>query len=251
MIDPSAIRPVPGDVTVCLTSCGRLDLLERTLGSFRAYHPGGKIIISEDSADPDVVAKAKAACPDTTVVSAAERVGQMKSIDRMFCLVETPYLFHLEDDWLFDGAVDWTASIALLASRDDVANISVRAFSEIKEKYRRRSDELRLERATFRLMRADAHPEFFGWSNNPGLMRTELYRAYRPFARLRHDQLSALIKREGRREAYLLPGVAHHIGQNRNVADPTTPPRPKSKLGKWLRWAKKRLYYAGLREDPY
>jgi hypothetical protein len=60
-----------------------------------------------------------------------------------------------------------------------------------------------------------------------------------------------MVKRDGGREAYLLPGVAHHIGQRRNVRDPTAPPRAKVKLGKWLRWAKKRLYYAGLRKEPF
>ena len=242
---------VPDSVTVCLTSCGRPDLLARTLQSFRRFNPGGAIVISEDCADAALIAEITAAYPDMTILSGPERLGHMRSIDRLFSTVKTPYLFHLEDDWLFDAPVNWKAAIALLEARDDVANVSVRAFSEIKEKYRRKSDALILDGETFRLMHRDAHPEFFGWSNNPGLMRTSLYAAYAPFGRMRHDQMSALIKRDGRREAYLVPGVAHHIGQKRNVTDPTTPPRPKSKTAKWLRWLKGRLYYAGLRATPY
>ena len=246
-----APRAVPDDVTVCVTSCGRPDLLARTLESFGRFNPGGRILISEDCADPAIIAAVAAAHPETTVLSGPERIGQMRSIDRLFGAVETPYLFHCEDDWRFDGPVDWAAARAILAARDDVANVPVRAFSEIKPKYRRRSDALTLAGAQFRVMHLDAHPEFFGWSNGPGLMRTALYHAYAPFGRVRHDQMSALIKRDGRREAYMIPGVAHHIGQQRNVTDPTTPPRPKSKAAKWLRWMKKRLYYAGLREQPY
>jgi hypothetical protein len=250
MLPEPAAEAVPDDVTVCLTSCGRPDLLKRTLDSFGRFNPGGHIIISEDCADPAIIAEIAAAHPTTTILSGAERLGQMRSIDRLFSAVKTPYLFHLEDDWLFDGPVNWKAAVALLA-RDEVANVSVRAFAEIKEKYRRRSDALNLDGADFRLMHRDAHPEFFGWSNNPGLMRTALYHAYAPFGRMRHDQMSALIKRDGRFEAYFVPGVAHHIGQHRNVKDPTTPPRPTSKGAKWLRWAKKRLYYAGLRKEPF
>jgi hypothetical protein len=245
-----AAETIPADVTVCLTSCGRPDLLKRTLDSFNRFNPGGHLIISEDCADPALIAEVAAAHPTAMILSGPERIGQMRSIDRMFSVVKTPYLFHLEDDWLFDGPVNWQAAIALL-ERDEVANVSVRAFSEIKEKYRRRSDPLSLLGSDFRLMHRDAHPEFFGWSNNPGLMRTALYHAYAPFSRMRHDQMSALIKRDGRFEAYFTPGVAHHIGQQRNVKDPTTPPRPKSKAAKWLRWAKKRLYYAGLRKEPF
>jgi hypothetical protein len=219
--------------------------------SFRAFNPGGRTIISEDSADAAVVAAIEAAYPDARVLSGPERIGQMRSIDRMFPLVETPYLFHLEDDWAFEGPVDWDALRALMATRADVANICVRDFDEIKPKYRVRSDPVQCGGASFRVMRLDAHPEFFGWSNGPGLMRAALYHAYAPFSRARHDQISAMIKRDGGREAYYVPGVSFHAGHGRNVKDPTAPPRAKSKLGKWVRWAKKRLYYAGLRKEPF
>jgi hypothetical protein len=100
-------------------------------------------------------------------------------------------------------------------------------------------------------MDATAHPEFCGWSTNPGLIRRELFRQYAPFSRLLHDQMSALIKKEAGTMAFLLPGVARHIGQARNVTDPTMPARPKSRPGKWLRGIKKRLYYMGLRKQPF
>jgi hypothetical protein len=247
----TAPQPVPDDVTVCVTSCARVDLLSQTMQSFRAFNPGGRTIISEDSADPAVVGVIEAAYPDARVLSGPERIGQMRSIDRMFGVVETTYLFHLEDDWVFEGPVAWDALRELLATRPDVSNVCVREFSEIKPKYRVRSDPAQCGGASFQVMRLDAHPEFFGWSNGPGLMRTALYHSYAPFGRARHDQISAMVKRDGGREAYLLPGVAHHIGQGRNVRDPTAPPRAKSKLGKWVRWAKKRLYYAGLRKEPF
>jgi hypothetical protein len=64
----------------------------------------------------------------------------MRSIDRLFGEVETPYLFHCEDDWRFDGPVDWDALRAHDGARADVANVCVRAFDEIKPKYRPRSD---------------------------------------------------------------------------------------------------------------
>ena len=136
----NALQPVPDDVTVCVTSCARLDLLSETMRSFRAFNPGGRTIISEDLADAAVVAAIEAAYPDALVLSGPERIGQMRSIDRMFPLVKTPYLFHLEDDWVFEGPVDWGALRALMATRADVANICVRDFDEIKPKYRARSD---------------------------------------------------------------------------------------------------------------
>ena len=251
MAQTIAPQPVPDDVTVCVTSCARLDLLAEVMESFRAFHPGGKILISEDSADPKAIAALQADYPYAQILSGPEQVGQMRSIDRMFSLVETPYLFHMEDDRPFKGAIDWDAARELLDTRPDVANVCVGDFAEIKPKYRVRSDPAMCRGVEFRIMRVDAHPEFFGWSNGPGLMRTSLYHAYAPFSRARHDQISAMIKRDGGREAYYVPGVSFHAGHGRNVKDPTAPPRAKSKLGKWVRWAKKRLYYAGLRKEPF
>jgi len=245
------VAPVPDTVTICLTSCGRLDLLKRSLGSFEAFNPGGALIISEDSADPAMRDAIDRDFPRAQLLWEPERRGLMRSIDRMYAQVKTPYIFHTEDDWLFDAPVDWAAAIRLLETRAEVSNISVRAFDEIKPKYRARSDRAEVGEAVFQVMRLDAHPEFFGWSSGPGLMRRQTYLAHAPFARMLHDQVSAAIKREGGREAYALPGVARHIGQERNVTDPTTPPRAKTKLGKYVRWAKKRLYYWGLRKDPY
>jgi hypothetical protein len=52
---------IPDSVTICITSCGRLDLLEKTLASFRAFNAGGRFLISEDSTDAAVIAEAKGA----------------------------------------------------------------------------------------------------------------------------------------------------------------------------------------------
>lgn len=245
------IEAIPDDVTVCITSCGRLDLLAETLRSFRAHHDGGKFFISEDSTDPHIIAQVQAAYPGMTVLSGPERLGIMGSIDRLYSRVTTPYVFHLEDDWAFDGSVDWTAAIAMLNDRSDVANVCVRAIDEIKEKYRARSESIVVAGRDFRIMQTTSHPEFFAWSPNPGMIKISTYRDYAPFARVHPDQMSGLMKKDGLRQAFLQPGVARHIGQGRNVVDPTMRERPKSRPQKWLRAIKKRMYYAGLRKEPF
>lgn len=247
----STPQQVPDLVTICVTSCGRLDLLEATLASFRRHNLGGSYILSEDLSDANVIAEAKKLYPEMIVLSGDDRLGLMGSIDRLYAAATTQYIFHLEDDWQFDGPVDWTAALALLDARDDVANVSVRAFDEIKDKYRARSTGAATGNAEFRVMHQNAHPEFFGWSTNPGLIKRSLYNDYAPFKRMLHDQMSARIKQDGRTVAFLLPGVARHIGQDRTVTDPAMPPRPKSRPEKWLRAVKKKLYYAGLRKSPF
>lgn len=247
----SDISRIPDSVTICVTSCGRIDLLDETLASFRTYNSGGTFLISEDSTDAQVIEEIKLRYPGMTVLSGATRLGLMGSIDRLYSAAETPYIFHLEDDWKFDGAVNWQAAIDLLDQNEKIANISVRAFDEIKPKYRSKSTLLKSSDQPFQVMHTNAHPEFFGWSSNPGLIRKSLYDHYKPFSRMLHDQMSGLIKSDGRVLAYMLPGVARHIGVGRNVVDPMMPARPKSRPKKWIRAIKKKLYYAGLRKEPF
>ena len=109
-----AISEIPDSVTVCVMSCGRLDLLAKTMASFRAYNTGGRYIISEDSAGQAVIAEAERMYPEAEVISGPERLGIMRSIDRLYAAVTSPYIFHLEDDWGFDGPINWKAAIALL-----------------------------------------------------------------------------------------------------------------------------------------
>lgn len=242
---------VPDSVTICITSCGRLDLLERTLESFRRYNGGGRYLLSEDSTLPHVIAEVAKSYPDMQVLHGPERLGITRSIDRLYDSVKTPYVFHLEDDWLFSGPVDWQAAIGVLEARPDIVNICVRDFEEIRPRFRRQSKPLRFGAQDFRVMDRSSHPEFFTWSPNPGLIKIELHRQYGPFGRYFPDEVSAVMKRDGKTMAFMLPGVARHIGHGRNVVDPTMPARPKSYPLKWLRAIKKQLYYAGLRREPF
>jgi hypothetical protein len=242
---------IPSSVTVCITSCGRLDLLAETIASFRAFNTGGHYLLSEDSTDAAVIAEVIHRYPEIKVLSGPDRLGLMASIDRLCSAVQTPFIFHLEDDWMFDGPVDWIAATGLLQSREKVSNVLVRPFEEIKPKFRAHSDSVVYAGREFRIMHQDAHPENHGWSSSPGLIRKSLYERYKPFARMRHDQMSAAVKKGGQTLAYLLPGVAHHIGRGRNVGESGAPARPKSRPAKWLRSIKKKLYYAGLRKEPF
>src|SRR5262245_44407505 len=89
------------DTTVVVTSCGRHDLLERTLLSFRQFNTYGgikRIIVVEDGeGDPSEVC----AKYSTELLRIGQRVGQIAAIDRAYAQVDTPYIFHIEDDWEF------------------------------------------------------------------------------------------------------------------------------------------------------
>ena len=92
------------EVTVVITSCGRFDLLKKTLDSFFTFntYPVKKVIITEDSGDDGVYT----AIPEEyknyfTIIVNKPKLGQIRSIDKAYSLVDTDYIFHCEDDWDF------------------------------------------------------------------------------------------------------------------------------------------------------
>lgn len=94
-------------ITFVLTSCGRLDLLKKTLDSFFKYntYPIERYIVTEDSADPEIFKEClKLNQSYKNIIEFIfnyEKLGQTKSIDKAYSKVMTPYVFHCEDDWEF------------------------------------------------------------------------------------------------------------------------------------------------------
>lgn len=91
-----------GGVTCILTSCGRFDLLARTLESFIKFNTYdiSEFYIYEDSGLP-VPQELKDTYPFIKWIEPAEPTGQIESLDYLWHLVKTEYAFQMEDDWEF------------------------------------------------------------------------------------------------------------------------------------------------------
>ena len=89
-------------ITFVLISCGRLDLLKKTVDSFLKFntYPITEFILVDDSGDTDIHDSIRAMYPDWTLVFESHR-GQIVCIDDAYSRVKTPYIFHCEDDWEF------------------------------------------------------------------------------------------------------------------------------------------------------
>ena len=119
------------DVTVVLTSCGRFDLLETTIESFIRFnqHPIKHFIIIEDSGDDAVYG----CVPELyrqyfTFLINKSKLGQIKSIDKAYSLVDTPYIFHCEDDWVFYRYGFIEDSKLLLEANKDILQVWLRSY---------------------------------------------------------------------------------------------------------------------------
>ncbi len=90
------------NVTVIITSCNRFDLLEKTLTSFMKFntYPIKDYHLHNDggSLHLDRIQKK---FPFINIIHSSPRIGYSKSLDKLLQLVETEYVFTLEDDWKF------------------------------------------------------------------------------------------------------------------------------------------------------
>jgi len=230
-----------GDVTLVLTSCGRFDLLVETLESLEAAEPTGFAhrIIIEDSADAAMAAQIRARFPDYELIFNQPNLGQMRSIDRAYGAVTTPYVFHCEDDWRFEPRPFLDQCRSVLETHPEVSVACVRKPAELHPKFQARLVSLEEGVA---IMPPDAHPEWFGYSFNPSLVRLDTWRRYGPFAAHGSEEvLSYRLKKDGFTLAFLTPGSAVHIGGEAHVEDPFRKARARGFWPKLMRSIDKRM----------
>lgn len=121
MSKPEGLEPI----CLILTSCGRHDLLRRTLESFAKFntYPISKAIIVEDSLTP----KPEWLSPDIIWIQNSRPRGQVYSLDRAMAEVDTEYFFGLEDDWDFTRPGFIEKSLEILKQHSNVWTVSLRA----------------------------------------------------------------------------------------------------------------------------
>jgi len=217
-------------VTVVLTACGRPDLLKLTLESFLRHntYPIHEWIISEDSGVPGINDELKERYPSFTWIESKERRGQIRSIDEAYSRVNTPYIFHMEDDWEMyaSGAIE--DSLAILKSTPKVSAVMCREHDP-------------------RVYEMSEEPPYLkcwgGWghfSMNPGLRRLEDYHtlfngSYNTVVTFENGDplkgefvLNAFYRERGYRLA-LAPrceGYLRHIGDGRHIGEELSLPAP-------------------------
>lgn len=187
-------------VTLVITSCGRFDLLKRTMDSFAKYntYPISATIVQED----------------------AYREGQIKTIDKAYAQVRTPYIFHCEDDWEFLAPGFIEKSLTTLEAYPDI--ITVWLQNGMNHPTEKRGDLTLLQRG-FRDI-------YNGFSFTPGLRRLADYHKlgrYQDHVLCRRGVannegeggLSKLYDSMGYRAAILDHTYVRHIGEDRHIED--------------------------------
>ncbi|EEA93398.1 hypothetical protein [Pseudovibrio sp. JE062] len=233
------------DVTSCITSCGRLDLLSRTLDSFLPDHQSefAKSIIIDDANTAEIQSWVAENYPDTEVLLNQPQLGQMKSIDKMYAHVSTPFIFHGEDDWLFEAGSTIAACKAVMAAEPKVSVVCVRKLSDLQQRFQDNCIRKEVDGVKYAVMPVDIHPEWLSFSFNPGLVRKELWDTYGPYEQYgTEERISMIMKKDGWMVAFLDPGACHHIGGGAHVDDPYQPKRANTITSRLKRSIRKRWH---------
>ena len=182
-------------VTFVLTSCGRMDLLEKTLDSFFKFntYPIERFIVTEDSAQEDIfdacIRLNKKYNNVLEFMFNENKLGQSKSIDKAYQTVTTKYVFHCEEDWEFYRSGFIEDSIRILESSPKILQAWIRPKNDrILNKISEKVFELNGMKiravlpASFSTgdTNEDGTPmivkNYMGFSWNPGLKRISDYR---------------------------------------------------------------------------
>jgi Glycosyl transferase family 2 len=224
------------DLTAVITSCGRQDLLAITIKSFLRFntHPCKILIVEDGELVVNEVLMRQWRPPTFEWLSTGRRVGQIAAVDFAYSRIDTPYIFHCEDDWEFYNPGFIEKSLCILEERPDVLQVWLRSLNDTNG-HPIRDGVYRLNDSQYRLMaynyRRPSGTIWHGFSFNPGLRRLSDYRLLGSFSRLDPEckkssggverDASVFYQQKGYVAAILCDregqGYVRHIGSDRRV----------------------------------
>jgi hypothetical protein len=160
------------EVTVVLTACNRADLLEKTLDSFFEMntYPIKRFIIIDDGMNfgcNDFV-KTKYKFPIELIYN-NPKLYQIRSIDYVYGIVETEYVFHMEEDWLFLKKGFIEDSIKVLEADDNILQVWLRGVDDTTNTHPWNPEIYEVDGLQMVLLKYTGI--WNGFSFNPGLKR--------------------------------------------------------------------------------
>lgn len=218
------------EVTFVLTSCGRVDLLQKTIESFEKFnsYPIKRGIITEDSCDEEIYKQVRDLFGDRYEIWAnEEKKGQIKSIVDAYASIDTPYIFHCEDDWEFTRPGFVEESMAILQHDPNI----IQAWLENRESANAATDSVELftfmdqtdiDGASYNKMKVADGWEWGYFSFRPGLKRKSDYDKIDGYARFTNEvDISCTYRDLGYYCVILSEPASIDLGADRRVHDPT------------------------------
>jgi glycosyltransferase involved in cell wall biosynthesis len=194
-------------ITVVITSCNRADLLEKTLQSFFKFntYPIKKIIIIDDSGIHGCIDNTLKIIPshiDRQLIYNEKNLGQIKSIDKAYSLVDTEYIFHCEDDWEFYNYGFMEKSLEILKSDSKIFCVWLREYQNGRVVLNGHPVVQEVHNNMYRKLGVfqERNNIWCGFTFNPGLRRLQDYKINGPYSKIPKTECNSSC---GGIEAYL------------------------------------------------
>lgn len=223
------------DVTLCITMGGRPDLLKKSLLSISEFYEFPCVIAINDFLDKDCDKVFMEIFPKGILISDGVKRGHHGAINKLYEQVNTKFVFHTEDDWVFNTPIDFNKIKLFLEQRPDITSYCFRdIFSFLKE------DEVnKIKKSSavgldfFDLSKV--HDEWYFYTFNPHVIFSKNIRIAGDFKNYKKERhISRFFKTKEMFVAYADPGICEHIGEGVSVANPNAN-KKKSKLRVWIR----------------
>lgn len=221
-------------VSVVITSYNRFDLLKHTVESFNAVntYPIEKFIIIEDSASQqmyEAIENLISSRQDPLVkqyhfIFNEKNMGQVESIDIAYSRVETPYVFHSEDDYDFYRPGFIENSLKVLEAKRDIMQVWIRRMDDTTG-HPIINDVHYADGQPYYVL--GSHQEWYGFCFQCGLRKMSAYERIKPFAQWspktdfpaqRECKIGIAYHKLGYKAAILPEGYARHTGFGRSVS---------------------------------
>lgn len=216
-------------ISLCLTIGRRPTLLKETLNSLLYREDFQQIIAINDFRDQATNDVFKELCPAGILINLDEQVGHHRAVDLMYSKVSSPYIFHCEDDWLFNSDLMIDESIRLLQLNKNIGSVCLRKIEDFNLSVEQQSKIISSQHEEIEFCRLDGmHEQWHGFTFNPhvtSLLQWKEFGPYSAFKKERH--ISRNLRSSGIFVAYLQPGSCVHIGIDDSVSNPIK----KSKFG--------------------
>ncbi|WP_353237839.1 hypothetical protein [Limnohabitans sp.] len=202
------------DITLCLTIGLRPDLLRSSLASLLAHVHFEKVIAINDFRDEATNSVFRELCPQGQLVSLDRQLGHHAAVDHAYSLIETPYVFHSEDDWHFDSSIDLISAMDLLRENPELSQVCFRKIEDFAFSTEETARIVHFQRSGLNCVRLDGlHDQWHGYTFNPHLAAIETWRSVGGFSKFKKERhISRSLRRDGKYSAYMENGVCHHIG---------------------------------------
>jgi len=206
-------------VTICLTMGNRPDELRTTLESLGDNIRSLPTIAINDFGDKPTNRMFRKLCPHGKIINMRGNVGHTKAIDAIYGHVQTPYIFHMEDDWTFTRSDFLEDALNLLTSDDKISMVLLRDLDNIPLAKKHPDKVIHLNTNGIPWARLDQTTEkWFGYTFNPHLSRRSTWLDLGGFAQFRDEGVITVKFREkGQYVAALKPGPCYHAGAHHSV----------------------------------